>query len=132
MIEDRGYGFRVPAFSASRNDEVASVFASLASLSQCCIPWHDPRMGGDRSFWLFFGGIFLAVGVAFISGRRVNLFADPTQLDGAPSWVFALAGLASGFRLILRRTLLDRAREKRLMKEGMAVRDRHRRAPQPY
>jgi len=82
-------------------------------------------MGGDRSFWLFFGGIFLAVGVAFLFGAAgVNLFADPKQLDGAPSWVFALAGLAaSGFGgFILRRTLLDRAREKRLMNEGMAVR----------
>ena len=81
-------------------------------------------MGGDRVFWLFFGGIFLAVGLAFLfAAAGVNLFADPQQLDGAPSWVFALAGLAaSGFGgFILRKTLLDRAREKRLMERGLPV-----------
>src|SRR5688572_20956884 len=96
-----------------------------ARLGNGCFPWHDLRMGGDRVFWLFFGGIFLAVGVAFLfAAAGVNLFADPQQLDGAPSWVFALAGLAaSGFGgFILRRTLLERAREKRLMEQGMAVR----------
>ncbi|HET7681470.1 MAG TPA: DUF3592 domain-containing protein [Xanthobacteraceae bacterium] len=81
-------------------------------------------MGGDRSFWLLFGGIFLAVGLAFLFGAAgVNLFADPQQLEGAPTWVFALAGLlASGFGgFILRRTFLDRAREKRLMDKGTPV-----------
>jgi hypothetical protein len=81
-------------------------------------------MGADRRFWLFFGGIFLAVGVAFLFGAAgVNLFADPKQLDGAPPWVFALAGLvASGFGgFIVRRTFLDRAREKRLMDTGAPI-----------
>jgi hypothetical protein len=81
-------------------------------------------MGGDRSFWLLFGGIFLAVGVAFLFATAgVNLFADPQQLEGAPTWVFALAGLAaSGFGgFILRRAFLDRAREKRLMDNGTPV-----------
>jgi hypothetical protein len=81
-------------------------------------------MGGDRGFWLFFGGIFFAVGVGFLLGAAgVNVFADPNQLDGAPAWVFALAGLAaSGFGgFIVRRALLDRAREKRLMRTGVPV-----------
>jgi hypothetical protein len=81
-------------------------------------------MGGDRSFWMLFGGIFLAVGVAFLfAATGVNLFADPKQLDGAPPWVFALAGLAaSGFGgFILRRAFLDRARERRLMQAGVPV-----------
>ena len=81
-------------------------------------------MGGDRGFWLVFGGIFLVVGVAFLFGAAgVNLFADPQQLDGAPSWVFAPPGLAAaafgGF--IIRRTWLAGAREKRLMKSGVPV-----------
>jgi hypothetical protein len=78
-------------------------------------------MGGDRPFWLFFGGIWLAVGVAFLFGVvGVNLFADPMQLEGAPTWAFALAGLAaSGFGgFILRLAWRDRAREKRLMATG--------------
>jgi hypothetical protein len=82
-------------------------------------------MGSDRVFWLFFGGIFLVVGVAFLLGAAgVNVFADPKQLDGAPAWVFALAGLAaSGFGgFVVRRTLLKRAREKRLMNTGVPVR----------
>ena len=79
-------------------------------------------MGGDRRFWLLFGGIWLLVGVAFLAATAgVNLFADPNQLDGAPPWVFALAGLAScGFGgFILRRTLIGSAREKRLLQAGI-------------
>lgn len=81
-------------------------------------------MGGDRSFWFLFGGIFLAVGVAFLFGAAgVNLFADAKQLEGAPSWVFALAGLAcAGFGgFIIRRAVIDRARERRLMAAGVPV-----------
>jgi hypothetical protein len=81
-------------------------------------------MGGDRGFWYFFGGIFLAVGVAFLFGAAgVNLFADPKQLDGAPPWVFALAGLlAAGLGgFVVRRAWRDRAHEKRLMATGIPL-----------
>lgn len=81
-------------------------------------------MRGDRFFWLLFGGIWLVTGVAFLAASAgINLFADPNQLDGAPRWVFALAGLvASAFGgFILRRTLVASARERRLMQTGMPV-----------
>ena len=81
-------------------------------------------MGGDRRFWYFFGGIFLVVGLAFFFGAAgVNLFADEKQLDGAPPWVFALAGLAAaGFGgFIVYRAWRERAREKRLMETGVPV-----------
>ena len=81
-------------------------------------------MGGDRRFWLLFGGIWLVVGVAFLAATfGINLFADPNQLDGAPAWVFALAGLAAcGFGgFILRRALAGAAREKRLMASGIEL-----------
>ena len=81
-------------------------------------------MGNDRTFFFIFGGIFLTVGLFFLFGAAgVNLFADPKQLDGAPSWVFALAGLAaSGFGgFIVWRAFVDRAREKRLMQTGQPV-----------
>ena len=81
-------------------------------------------MTGDSRFWILFGGIWLVVGVAFLAATAgVNLFADPNQLDGAPPWVFALAGLAAcafgGF--ILRRTFVASAREKRLMQSGIPI-----------
>lgn len=82
-------------------------------------------MGGDRWFWLLFGGIWLFVGVAFLSATAgINLFADPAALNpDTPLWVFALAGLAtSGFGgLILRRTLIAAARERRLMQSGIQL-----------
>jgi len=81
-------------------------------------------MAGDSRFWILFGGIWLVVGVAFLAATAgVNLFADPNQLDGAPPWVFALAGVAAvlfgGF--ILRRTLVASARERRLMQSGIPI-----------
>jgi Co/Zn/Cd efflux system component len=80
-------------------------------------------MGGDRWFWLLFGGIWLFVGAAFIAATAgINLFADPAALNqDTPLWVFALAGLvACGFGgFILRRTLAAAARERRLMQSGI-------------
>jgi hypothetical protein len=80
-------------------------------------------MGGDRRFWLLFGGIWLVVGVAFLAVTAgINLFADPAALNqDAPLWVFALVGLAcSGFGgFILRWTLIGSAREKRLLQAGI-------------
>jgi uncharacterized SAM-binding protein YcdF (DUF218 family) len=81
-------------------------------------------MTGDSRFWILFGGIWLVVGVAFLAATAgVNLFADPNQLDGAPPWIFALAGVAAilfgGF--ILRRTLIASARERRLMQSGIPI-----------
>jgi len=81
-------------------------------------------MGSDRRFWLLFGGIFLVVGICFIAASLgINLFADPNGLNGAPPWVFALAGLAAGTfsAFILRRTLLASARERRLIQTGIQV-----------
>ena len=82
-------------------------------------------MGGDRSFWLLFGAIWLFVGVAFLAATAgVNLFADPAALNkDAPLWVFALAGLAcSGFGgFVLRRTLVASARERRLTQSGVQL-----------
>jgi hypothetical protein len=82
-------------------------------------------MGGDRFFWLLFGGIWLFVGVAFLAATAgVNLFADPAAINqDVPLWVFFAAGLAAsafgGF--ILRRTLVSSARERRLMQTGIQV-----------
>jgi hypothetical protein len=82
-------------------------------------------MGGDRFFWLLFGGIWLFVGVAFLAATAgVNLFADPAAINqDTPLWVFFAAGLAAsafgGF--ILRRTLVASARERRLMQTGVQV-----------
>ena len=81
-------------------------------------------MGADRTFWYFFGGIFLLVGILFLFGAfGINLFADPKQLDGAPAWVFGLAGLvaAGGGGYVIRRALRDRAREQRLLKDGQEI-----------
>jgi hypothetical protein len=81
-------------------------------------------MGGDRRFWLLFGGLWLFFGVAFLAASAgVNLFADEKALDGAPIWVFVLAGLASGAfgAFILRRTLVASARERRLNQTGIQV-----------
>jgi hypothetical protein len=82
-------------------------------------------MGGDRWFWLLFGGIWLFVGVAFLATTAgVNLFVDPAVRNAdTPLWVFALAGLAaSGFGgFILRRTLIAAARERRLMQSGIPL-----------
>ena len=82
-------------------------------------------MGGDRFFWLLFGGIWLVVGVAFLAATAgVNLFADPAALNAdTPLWVFTVAGVAAcafgGF--ILRRTLIASARERRLMQSGIQL-----------
>jgi hypothetical protein len=82
-------------------------------------------MGGDRRFWLLFGGIWLLVGVAFLAVTAgINLFADPAALNqDAPLWVFVLVGLAcsafGGF--ILRRALIGSAREKRLLQAGIEL-----------
>jgi Protein of unknown function (DUF3592) len=82
-------------------------------------------MGGDRSFWLLFGGIWLFVGVAFLAATAgINLFADPAALNTeTPLWVFALAGLAcSGFGgFIMRRTVVAMRRERRLKQTGVTV-----------
>ena len=82
-------------------------------------------MGGDRWFWLLFGGIWLLVGAAFLAATAgINLFADPAALNAdTPLWVFVLAGLAaSGFGgFILRRTLIAAARERRLMQSGIQL-----------
>lgn len=83
-------------------------------------------MGGNQSFWLFFGGLWLFVGVAFLAATAgINLFADPAALneDAPPLWVFGLVGLAaSGFGgFILRRTLVASARERRLKQRGVEV-----------
>jgi Protein of unknown function (DUF3592) len=84
-----------------------------------------PAMSGDRFFWLLFGGIWLLVGVAFLAATAgINLFADPAALNpDTPLWVFALAGLAAcAFGgVILRRTLIAAARERRLMQSGIEV-----------
>ena len=82
-------------------------------------------MGGDRFFWLLFGGIWLFVGAAFLAATAgINLFANPAALNqDTPLWVFALAGVAAsafgGF--VLRRTLVASARERRLMRTGIEV-----------
>jgi hypothetical protein len=82
-------------------------------------------MGGDRFFWLLFGGIWLFVGAAFLAATAgINLFANPAALNrDTPLWVFALAGLAaSAFGgIVLRRTLVASARERRLMRTDIEV-----------
>lgn len=82
-------------------------------------------MGGDRSFWLLFGGLWAFVGAAFLAAIvGVNLFADSEALNpDAPLWAFFAAGLAmSGFGgFVLRRTFVAAASERRLMRGGMQL-----------
>ncbi len=84
-----------------------------------------PAMGGDKVFWLLFGGLWLFVGVAFLAATAgVNLFADHAALNpDMPLWLFALAGLAAGTfgAFILRRTLVTSARARRLLEAGITV-----------
>jgi hypothetical protein len=82
-------------------------------------------MGADSRFWLFFGGIWLVVGLCFVAASLgVNLFADPEQLnDGTPLWVFAAVGIvaagAGGAVVYLRRQ--SAARDRQLMQTGVPV-----------
>lgn len=83
-------------------------------------------MGGDHRFWLFFGSIWVLVGVAFFAGSAgYNFLADPETLAkrDVPLWVFFLAGLvltgAGGF--ILYRTMVTVARDRRLMQFGIQL-----------
>ncbi len=79
-------------------------------------------MGGNRSFWLLFGGIWLVVGVAFLAASfGVNLFANPNQLDDGSPLLFAAAGViaAAAGGSIIYFTRRAAARDRRLMQSGI-------------
>lgn len=82
-------------------------------------------MGGDRWFWLLFGGIWLFVGAAFLAATAgINLFADPNALnEDTPLWVFALAGLAASAAggAIIYFARAAAARDRRLMQFGIEL-----------
>ncbi len=82
-------------------------------------------MGGDRFFWLFFGGIWLFVGVAFLAATAgVNLFADPNTLNqDTPLWVFGAVGVVSSVAggTIIYFARKAAARDRRLMQSGVQL-----------
>lgn len=82
-------------------------------------------MGGDSKFWVFFGSIWLIVGLAFaVVSLGTLLFADPSDMDEPGLlWVFLPVGLVlavvGGY--IVRRALVTAARDRRLMQSGIQV-----------
>lgn len=82
-------------------------------------------MVGDRFFWLFFGGIWLFVGVAFLAAiAGVNLFADPNALNqDTPLWIFGAAGVVSSVAggTIIYYARNAAARDRRLMQSGVPL-----------
>ncbi|MGE0165344.1 MAG: DUF3592 domain-containing protein [Dongiaceae bacterium] len=84
-----------------------------------------PTMGGDSKFWMFFGAIWLLVGLGFaVVSLGALLFADPADMDDpALLWVFLPVGLVLGAvgGFIIRRALMIAARDKRLMQSGIQL-----------
>ena len=82
-------------------------------------------MGGDSRFWIFFGGIWLLVGLGFaVISLGALLFADPAGMDEPGLlWVFLPVGLilAGVGGYIVRRALAIAARDKRLMESGIQL-----------
>jgi hypothetical protein len=82
-------------------------------------------MGGDSRFWIFFGGIWLVVGLAFAAtSLGALLFADRAAMDEPGLlWVFLPVGLvlagAGGY--IVRRARVTAARDRRLLHSGIQV-----------
>jgi hypothetical protein len=82
-------------------------------------------MGGDNRLWVFFGGIWLLVGLGFaVVSLGALLFADPSDMDEPGLlWVFLPVGLVlpvvGGY--IVRRALVTAARDKRLMQSGIQL-----------
>jgi Protein of unknown function (DUF3592) len=81
-------------------------------------------MGGDQRFWIFFGSIWLLVGLGFFAGSiGYNVFADADTLAkrDVPLWIFTLAGFvltaAGGF--IIYRAMTIAARDRRLLQSGV-------------
>jgi len=82
-------------------------------------------MGGDSRFWVFFGSIWLVVGLGFaVVSLGALLFADPSDMDEPGLlWVFLPVGLVvtavGGY--IVRHGLVTAARDKRLMQSGIQL-----------
>lgn len=95
--------------------------------SDCCglAAGREVVTSGDSKFWVFFGGIWLLVGLGFFVTSLIALFfAEPAASDDpALLWVFLAVGLAvaSAGAFIIRRALVIAARDKRLMRSGIQV-----------
>lgn len=82
-------------------------------------------MGGDSKFWVFFGSIWLIVGLGFaVVSLGALLFVDPREMDEPGLlWVFLPVGLiltaVGGY--IVRHGLVTAARDKRLMQSGIQL-----------
>lgn len=80
-------------------------------------------MSANSRFWFLFGGIWLAVGVAFLAASLgVNLFADPETLNAdTPLWVFGLVGFAAAAAgaAIIYFARAAAARDKRIIQTGI-------------
>ena len=82
-------------------------------------------MGGDSKFWVFFGSIWLTVGLGFaIVSLGALLFVDPADMnDPGLLWAFLPVGLiltaVGGY--IVRRALATAARDKRLLESGIQL-----------
>jgi hypothetical protein len=82
-------------------------------------------MGGDGRFWVFFGGIWLLVGLGFavVSLGALLTGAHAEADEPALFWIFLSVGVAlaavGGF--IIRRALTIAARDKRLMRSGIQL-----------
>jgi hypothetical protein len=87
--------------------------------------WVGATMGGDSKFWVFFGGIWLVVGLCFaVVSLGALLFVDPAEMDEPDLlWVFLPVGLvvAAVGGYIVRRALVTAARDRRLMQSGIQV-----------
>jgi len=82
-------------------------------------------MGGDSKFWVFFGGIWLIVGLGFAAlSLGLLLFVDPADMnDPGLLWGFFPFGLiltAVG-GTIVRRAQATAARDKRLRESGIQL-----------
>jgi hypothetical protein len=80
--------------------------------------------GSDRGFWIFFGGIWLAVGLAWLVGSLVAMaFFGGAGEDPALLWAFAGVGFvlsAAGGGIVVR-AVRRGARAKRLMSAGIRL-----------
>ena len=82
-------------------------------------------MGGDSRFWVFFGSIWLLVGLGFtVVSLGILLTGAQAEADEpALFWIFLPVGLVLGTvgGFIVRRALMIAARDKHLLQSGIQL-----------
>ncbi len=82
-------------------------------------------MGGDGKFWVFFGSIWLLVGLGFtVVSLGILLTGAQAEADEPTVfWIFLPVGLVLGTvgGFIVRRALMIAARDKRLLQSGIQL-----------